>query len=358
MSAGDGHGGRAPVALFALGGTIASAVAGPRGVAPSLTAADLVAAAPGMAEIADVTARSFLQVPGAHLLLDDVISLADVVVGAVAAGAAGVVVTQGTDTLEETAFVLDLLVHASEPVVVTGALRDPTVAGADGPANVLAAVAVAASPAARGLGTLVVMNDEVHAARFVRKSHTSSTGAFTSYPGPVGWVSERRPRIVSRPVGRLLLPRPDGPSPCVGLVSSSMGDDGRLLACAARAGLDGLVLEALGGGHVPPRVLEPLTELAGRIPVVLTSSTRRGELLRATYGFAGSETDLSARGVIHGGWLDARKARLLLALLLGAGADRERVVSTFAEPYAERTDGSPEAGRASGVGGVLSEGGE
>ena len=357
MSPGDAHGGRAQVALFATGGTIASAAAGPGGVAPSLTAADLVAVAP-VAEVADVTARSFLQVPGAHLSLDDVISLAGVVAGAVADGAAGVVVTQGTDTIEETAFVLDLLVHAPEPVVVTGALRDPTVAGADGPANVLAAVAVAASAAARGLGTLVVVNDEVHAARFVRKSHTSSTGAFTSYPGPVGWVSERRPRIVSRPVGRLLLPRPAGPSPCVGLVSMSMGDDGRLLACAARADLDGLVIEALGGGHVPPGALEPLTELAGRIPVVLASSTRRGELLRATYGFAGSETDLAARGVVHGGWLDARKARLLLALLLGTGADRERVVSTFAEPYAAGAERTLEAGAGSGPGGGLLAGGE
>jgi len=323
------------VILLTLGGTIASTRQGPGGVSPALDGNDLVAAVPGLAQVADVTVQTASQLPGVHLQIQDVVALAGRAEDALRQGATGVVVTQGTDTLEETAFLLDLLVGGSGPVVVTGALRNPTLAGADGPANLHAAVAVAAAPAARGLGTLVVLNEEIHAARFVRKTHTSNPAAFTSYPGRLGWVSEGRPSIVLRPIGRLLLAAPaDGEHHHVGLVSLAMGDDGRVLAGAARAGLDGLVVEALGGGHVPPAVLDDLGSLASRIPVVVTSTTRTGETLRATYGFAGSETDLASRGVISGGWLDARKARLLLTLLLGMGAGTDHIAKTMADPWA------------------------
>lgn len=323
------------VTLLALGGTIASTSQGPGGVSPVLEGSEIVAAVPGLAQVADVTVQTASQLPGAHLQIQDVVALAGRAEEALRHGATGVVVTQGTDTLEETAFLLDLLIGGSGPVVVTGALRNPTLAGADGPANLLAAVAVAAAPAARGLGALVVLNEEIHAARFVRKTHTSNPAAFTSYPGRLGWVSEGQPRIVMQPIGRLLLAAPAvGEHPQVGLVTLAMGDDGRVLAGAARAGLDGLVVEALGGGHVPPAVLEHLGSLASQIPVVVTSTARTGETLRATYSFAGSETDLASRGMISGGWLDARKARLLLTLLLGMGAGTDRIAKTMADPWA------------------------
>lgn len=133
-------------------------------------------------------------------------------------GSDGIVITQGTDTIEETAFVLDLLVDAETPIVVTGAMRNPSLPGADGPANLLASVQVASSFAARGLGTLVVFNDEVHAARFVRKTHTQNPATFRSSPvGPIGWISEGTPRIPTRlpkspriPMLELELPRSSG----------------------------------------------------------------------------------------------------------------------------------------------------
>src|SRR6185437_4013034 len=124
-------------------------------------------------------------------------------------GSAGIVITQGTDTIEETAFALDLLWAGHAPIVITGAMRNPSLPGADGPANLLAAVQVAASPTARGLGALVVFNDEIHAARFVSKTHTSKPSAFQSrHTGPIGWLSEGHPVVVSRPVGRFCLDVP------------------------------------------------------------------------------------------------------------------------------------------------------
>jgi L-asparaginase len=132
-------------------------------------------------------------VPGSELNLEDLIELAGEIQAHIDAGTRGVV-TQGTDTMEGTAFVLDLLVHADAPIVVTGAMRHPSLPGAEGPANLLASVQVAVSDAARGVGTMVVVNDEIHAARFVQKTHTTQNPATFRSPltGPVGWVSEVR----------------------------------------------------------------------------------------------------------------------------------------------------------------------
>lgn len=323
---------RPRITVLGLGGTIASVPAATGGVAPALTAHDLVAAVPGLEAVADVDVRTVAQVPGAHLGLGDLVALAGTVAETLSDGADGVVVTQGTDTIEDTAFVLDLLVGDPAPVVVTGAMRNPTLAGADGPANLLAAVAVAAHGPARGLGALVVLNDEVHAARFVAKRHSQSPGAFTSYPGALGWVAEGRPRLVLRPLGRRRLPIPARTAQ-VALVTLPVGDDGRLVTAAVDGGAEGVVVDALGGGHVPATTLEAVGAAARRVPVVVTSTTRAGEVLRSTYGFAGSERDLAARGVLNGGLLEARKARLLLALLLGGGAGRQEVEDVFADPW-------------------------
>ena len=152
------------VVVLSLGGTISSTDAGGSGVEPTLTGEALVADVPEISEVAEVSAGAFRQAASGELTLDDLIELAAEISRRVDAGAAGAVVTQGTDTIEETAFTLDLLVDRDAPVVVTGAMRNPTLPGADGPANLLAAVRVAASDAARGLGALVVLNDEVHAA--------------------------------------------------------------------------------------------------------------------------------------------------------------------------------------------------
>ena len=320
------------VAVLSLGGTISSTKAAGPGVTPRLTGEELVAAVPEIAEVAEVSAASFRQIPGSELGVDDVVALAGEIERRLDGGAAGIVVTQGTDSIEETSFLLDLLVEWDEPVVVTGAMRNPTLPGADGPANLLSAVRVATSEAARGLGAVVVLNDEIHAARYVQKTHASNPATFSSpWIGPLGWISEDKVRVAVRPTGpRHHVALPDGSSDRpVALYAVGLGDDGRVLPELVRLGYEGLVVEALGGGHVPSGMVGHLETLAATMPVVLATRTRGGEVLGQTYGFPGSETDLLSRGLTSAGILASFKARLLLSLLLRSGASKEAVAETF-----------------------------
>lgn len=319
------------VLVVALGGTIAMTASDSGGVRPSLSARQLVDAVPGLADAGvEVDVLTFRSRPGASLTLDDLTDLAGEIGRRFSAGAAGIVVTQGTDTIEESAYALDLLHAGPQPVVVTGAMRNPTLAGADGPANLLAAIRVAASPAARGLGCVVVLADEIHAARRVRKTHSTSVATFASpNGGPLGYLVEGRVAIVNQLAGRHAVPPPGRRAPRVGLYTATLGDDGAVLGAVARE-VDGLVLAGFGVGHVPEGWLPSLTETAARIPVVLSSRTGAGPVLAETYGFPGSERDLIGRGLIPAGLLDPYKSRILLHLVLAAGAGREQVAAAFA----------------------------
>lgn len=322
----------ARVDLFALGGTIASLdTRGRGGVTPTLQADTLISAVPGLEDVAIVRPHQFSMVPSSEIRLEALPDLVARMQQAVGAGAAGIVVTQGTDSIEEVAFGLDLLWGGDVPVVVTGAMRSPDRPGADGAANLLAAVRVAASPAAWGSGVSVVLDDTVHAARWVRKVHTSRPSAFSSEPaGPVGWVSEDRVRLRA-PLRRLptpltLLPG-DQPLPDVALVRIGLGDTGRLLESITDAGFAGVVIEGLGGGHVPVAAIDAVQRLHDRMPVLLSSRTGGGEVLRRTYDYPGSEMDLIGRGLLATGTLDGLKARILLILALAADRDRAGIAA-------------------------------
>jgi L-asparaginase len=325
---------RARVLVISLGGTIASTTtaAAEAGVVPQLTARDLISAVPELSDVCDVDAVSFRQVPSGDLTFHDVFALARVIDDYVAQGFDGVVVTQGTDTIEETSFALDVLISSSAPVVVTGAMRNPTLASPDGPGNLLAAARVAASPQARGLGCLVVMNDEAHAARFVRKMHSSSTGAFQSPNiGPIGWVVEERVRVVARltPLVTIDVASLDD-APAVALVSCALDDDGRILGHLEELGFRGCVIDSFGAGHVPSTMVGAIESLASAMPVILCSRTGGGEVLSHTYGFPGSESDLLSRGATSGGALDGRKARVALTLALAVSSDAGQAREHFA----------------------------
>ncbi|MCS0502405.1 asparaginase [Ancylobacter mangrovi] len=321
--------------VLSLGGTITMTAADPAagaGITPTLGAADLVAAVPGLGEVAQIEARSPQRLPSASLGLDHVVGVAQEIRAGFAQGFDGAIVIQGTDTLEETAFALDLLLREEQPVVVTGAMRGAQAPGAEGPANLLAAAIVATSTEARGLGALAVLNDEIHAARLVRKAHSALASAFVSdNGGPLGVVAEGRARLLTR-VGRIDLPAfaPAAALPPVALLKMAMGDDGRLLRAVPELGYAGLVLEGMGAGHVPADLAEDVGAIAAALPVVLASRTLAGPVFERTYGYAGSEIDLIARGLVPAGFLTGPKARLLLTLALASGWDAAAIRAAFA----------------------------
>jgi len=313
--------GRPKLVLVSLGGTITMTASSGPGIVPTLTGADLVAAVPALAEVAEIEAVSPLRLPGPSLSLTHLRQVARLLKARLAEDIAGAIVVQGTDTIEETAFVLDLLVGGDKPVVVTGAMRGAEAPGADGPANLLASAIVAASPAARGLGVLVVLNDTIHAARFVQKTSTFLPSTFAAPSGgPLGSVIEGTARIDMRVTRAPIIAGGDeGSDQPVALFTAALGDDGRMLPGLPNLGYRGLVVEAMGVGHVPAAMVPPLAALTEIFPVVLSSRVASGPVFARTYGFSGSETDLMARGLMPGGALGGLKSRLLLSLLLGVG---------------------------------------
>lgn len=289
---------------------------------PALDAADLVAAVPALAALAGLRARSLLDLPGAHLATADALAVARAAIDEAQTGR-GVVVTHGTDTLEETAVLCDILHGGAAPIVVTGAIRPSGALGADGPANLFDAVTAAGAAATAGLGVLVAFAGELHAARAVRKVASTSPAAFGSpLTGPVGAVGEGRVRIFGAPARPAPFAAPERLGARVPIVPTYLGDDGAGLRAAQRDGADAIVFVALGAGHVAPPVLAALREVAADLPVALTVRPHRGALLHETYGFEGAEGDLRSSGGLPAGSLSAQAARMIVLAALGCGASR------------------------------------
>lgn len=320
------------VALFALGGTISMTGADAGGVVARLKSEQLLA---GVGPLpVRVDAHDAVPVPSAALTFADIFDVVAAASRAVEDGALGVVLSQGTDTLEETAFLIDSIWPHAAPIVLTGAMRNPTLPGADGPANLAAAIRVAAAPTARGRGALVVFLDEIHAARHVRKAHSTSPATFESPDaGPLGHVVEGTPRFLTevparKPIDGWTVERVAATR--VAIYTVTLDDDGALLEGPDHSH-QGLVLAGFGAGHVPPHLLPALDEILAVMPVVLTSRSGAGPVLSDTYGAPGSERDLLSRGVINGGFVHPFKARVLLRLLVAAGASRDEITAAFAD---------------------------
>ncbi|MCW2655353.1 MAG: L-asparaginase [Mycobacterium sp.] len=324
---------RPRVAAASLGGTITmtSTTADGQGARPTLSAEQLLTAVPALDDSAELSATTLNTMPGASLTFDAVVGALNWACAEVSGGAAGAVVIQGTDTIEETAYLLDLYWDQPAPLVVTGAMRPPQTPGADGPANLVASVRVAADDASRQRGVLVVLNDEIHAARRARKVRASGPDAFASPSfGPLGYVDERRPVYGTTAADRRTLRLPDPfITPRVALLETFLGDDGEVLDVISSSGFHGVVVAGFGVGHASTSLAGVVEKAASSLPVVLASRTGAGSTHRNSYSFDGSESDLIARGAIPAGWLDARKARVLLACLLADGAGRDDIRSEF-----------------------------
>ena len=320
------------VLVVTLGGTIAMTGSSSNGISPTLTGSELISSVPGLENVARVRVISPLQRPGASLRLEDIRDVATLIDQEVMGETSGAVVVQGTDTIEETAFALDCLLRTEKTVVVTGAMRGAASAGADGPANILSSVVVAAS-GPHNRGVVVVLNDEVHAAPIVKKGHTGLVSSFVSDPfGPIGYVLEGTYQQVYRirsnfsPIDTL-----NHPIPPVGLLCIGLGDDGRMVRAVQKLGYSGAVVAAMGAGHVPDEVVKALGDLAAAMPVILSTRVGSGPVFKRTYGFRGSEIDLLGRGLLHGGILGPLKSRILLQLLLAGDASRGQIDEIFTQ---------------------------
>lgn len=315
------------ICLITTGGTISMRVdADAGGAVPRLSGQEILATVPGIEEVARVDVREFGRFPGPHMTLERMWQLRAVIQDAVEGGADGVVVTHGTDTLEEAAYLLDRSLPASVPVALTGAMRNASELGWDGPANLLAAAQVAASPEAKGRGAMVVMDERIVQGAEVVKTHTEEAGTFRSPNwGPLGIVDKGRV-LFYRESRRKPMLAPEVPAGPVDVVKIVAGSDARLVDASRDTGAVGIVIEALGRGNVPPAVVPGVHRWieAGR-PVVVTSRSSRGRVLD-TYAYPGGGHELRSMGVIFADHLTGQQARLELMLALGVcGKDVEQV---------------------------------
>lgn len=320
------------IVVITTGGTIAMKI-DPQsgGLVPAVSGADLIEAVPDLRHIAEIEVVEFSNVPSGHVTPEMMLALAKMADQYAEAGADGIVVTHGTDTMEETAYVLSLACKTDKPVVITGAMRGASDMGYDGPANILAAVKVAACDKAAGRGALLVMNDEIHSAAEVTKGHTVSCSTFTSPGwGPVGHVyfdgvvfrrsSENLQKIVT-----------DKLEHDVELLKVYAGMDDFLFKCLADKPVKGLVVEAVGCGNVPPAVMKGIEYVRSKgIPVVLATRVASGRVV-PVYSYLGSAGYMEPLKLIYSGELNGQKARLKLMLALGITQDEEKLQEYFAE---------------------------
>lgn len=326
-----GHGEAHRVVVLGVGGTIAMKQASPGahaspGEQPSADLFPIPGVRLEFHEVANVGSPS--------LELEHVLEVLRWAREAVASGARGVVLTHGTDTLEETAFLLNRYWAEEAPLVVTGAMRPANAPGADGPANLRDAIITAASSSARGLGVLAVFDSLVHAADRVTKCSSRSVDAFDSEPsGPLAVVGERDIRLVyGLPPAPARCSAAPGELPVVPVIGIGLSDRGEALEALLDSGarLGGVVINGVGMGHVPARVV-PLVKRAADAGLAVIVATRIPEGGTSTYHYSypGSEVDLIRNGAIMAGALSAHKARLLVQALLADGADQERIREAF-----------------------------
>jgi L-asparaginase len=324
------------IAIVFTGGTISMKV-DPRlnAVIPALTNDEILAMISNIERYSAIEVVNFARLPSPHITPDIMCSLAKTIQEQLdREDITGVVVTHGTDTLEETAYFLDLILPPTKPIVIVGSMRSGSELGYDGPSNLAAAICTAISPASQNKGVLVVMNNEVNAAREVTKTNTLALNTFRSPEfGPLGIVDNDEVIYY-----RTLDPHQHYPidhlESRVALFKSTAGANSDFIDHALALGYRGIVIEALGRGNVPPEMAEGIYRaLDQRIPVVIVSRCPTGRV-RDTYGYEGAGKILHDRGAIFGYNLPGQKARIKLMIALSVTSNVQEIRSMFEmQPY-------------------------
>lgn len=320
--------------LLATGGTISSLPDPKTGaMRPAVSAEELIAGIPAISAIGEIDVIEIDRVSGWNITPATMHAVVRTLRERLADDRVeGAVVTHGTDTVEETAFLCDLLVDSPKPIAFAAAMRSSSEVGADGPRNLLNALRIAQSPQASGWGALIVLNDEVHAARWCKKVDSVRTSAFASPGhGPVGQVTPERIRMDPAP-SRFTIEPPDELTAEVAIIEVFTGMHEDLIEAALDAtGSSGLVLDGTGAGNVPGSATKGIEAALGRgLPVVVASRTLGGGAV-PIYGGPGGGVTLRELGVIGAGGLTAAKARLLLMAALATTADGAAAGRLFSE---------------------------
>jgi len=325
------------ITIISTGGTIAMGIdAETGGAVPLLSAEDLLENIPSLRDIARLDIVNFCNKPGAHLLLSEILELSKVIHDLFEQNKPdGVVITHGTDTLEETAYALDLLILEDNPVIVTGAMRNASQHSSDGPSNLFNSILTAATDDSRSRGAMVVFNNEIHLARDVTKTSATQLNAFRSpLFGPIGIIYGERVQFVRARQFRESIPAKKI-SAQVELIKFTLGMSNFLLEAVRDSPVDGVVIEGAGVGHVSKTVANGIRDLINMgKPVVLTTRCYEGLVLEDSYAYVGSEKNLRELGAIVAPGLNGPKARIKLILALSYTRDLNRIRNMFNAPIA------------------------
>lgn len=321
------------VAIVFTGGTISMTVDEKVGAAiPSLSGEQIMAMVTNIDKVADIEIYNFDEIPGPHITPERMLELKDYINNILENDSiTGVVVTHGTDSLEETAYFLDLTLNTPKPVIVTGAMRSSSELGYDGPSNLAAAVCTAISDEAYNKGVLVVLSNEVLLASEATKTNTLTLNTFKSLScGPLGIVDCDQ-LVLSRNIVDRQFIDTDKVVSKVALIKSGVGMDETFIKFAADQGFEGIVIEAMGRGNIPPGMLKGVEYARSKnIPVVVATRCHSGRVFDS-YGYLGSGRDLRNLGCIFAGELPGQKARIKLMLALGKTNDLNQLKDMFEE---------------------------
>ncbi|WP_042457939.1 asparaginase [Neobacillus dielmonensis] len=311
------------VVLLTTGGTIASKPNKESGKLSSgaLTGEELIAMCQLPNDI-EVIVESVFQKASIHITFDDLLTLKNKIETYFHdQSVSGVVVTHGTDTMEETAYFLDLTIKDTRPVVVTGSQRSPEDLGSDVYTNLRHAIYSACSPDLHGAGTVVVFNERIFAARYVKKEHASNLQGFNAFGfGYLGIIDNDTVQIFQKPMKREYF-HVASAIPQVDIIKCYIGADGKFIKAARESGVSGIVLEGVGRGQVAPSMMEEIEQaIKEGIKIVIATSAEEGAVY-TTYDYKGSAYDLYKKGVILGSDYDSKKARIKLAVALASGVN-------------------------------------